>query len=77
MSLVGDALHMGRRRRRWSLRDVREVTGISISTLSRIEDGKEGCFYNVAVFAVAVGVDLNELAVLAMRDATEKEKPTP
>lgn len=54
---LGQLLHAARFAKRLTLRDVAAMTGVSISTLSRIERDGEGEFGNVALFVDAVGAD--------------------
>lgn len=54
-------VHLSRWNRRWSLRDLSKASGISISTLSRIERGNE-CDFSVAwLIAKALSIDLADV----------------
>lgn len=69
----GEMLLLARRRRMESLRDVQQATGISISTVSRIENDKDCEWSALACLALHLHVDLNALALAESRtweDAT-------
>lgn len=67
---AGDILKEARDQKELSLRDVAAACGVSISTLSRIENGEMGEFVNVAKFANVVGVDMNELGAAVVEGSS-------
>ena len=59
---LGESLRALRRRRRWSLATVSELTGLAVSTLSRIENDQLSLTYDKLVqLCQGLGVDLTEL----------------
>lgn len=72
MSLsFSETVHLYRRRARKSLRDLAKDTGVSISTLCRIESGKE-CEFSVAWAVIhALGIPWGEV----VPDNAEGEMP--
>jgi transcriptional regulator with XRE-family HTH domain len=59
---VGECLFMARTRRNESLRQVALHTGVSVSTISRAERGKELSWSALVALGLHYGLDFNELA---------------
>lgn len=59
---LGSALRSIRKERQWSLAEASKVTGLSISSLSKIENGQRSLTYDKLVqLASALGVDVSRL----------------
>lgn len=67
LSLLGKQIRLGRKQRRWPVRDLAERAGISRATLQKIEKGDSSCAIGL-VFEVAtlVGVRLFDADALSL-----------
>ncbi|MGN9763197.1 helix-turn-helix domain-containing protein [Streptomyces sp. SD31] len=78
LAAVGPRLRVVRERRGVTLADVSRATGISPSTLSRIETGRRKPTLEVVLqLATEYGVSLDELAGTAPAPAAEPRSPAP
>jgi transcriptional regulator with XRE-family HTH domain len=60
----GAALKAARLERGWTLADVAQKTGLSVSTLSKVENGKSGLNYTTLMkLGQGMGVDIGQLLV--------------
>lgn len=69
VKLLGKQIHLGRKQRRWSERELAERAGIARATLQRIEKGDMACTIGL-VFEVAtlVGIKLFDADNDMLRD---------
>lgn len=71
---LGSALRAIRAERRWSLRDVSERTGLSVSMLSKVENGQRSLTYDKLLqLAQSLSIDISRL--FAGRDAEPPPNP--
>jgi transcriptional regulator with XRE-family HTH domain len=59
---LGEAVLLARRRRSWSLRDLRAASGVSNSTICRVENGYDATWSTVVAIARALDLSLDDLA---------------
>lgn len=63
----GEYIKLIRRRKKLSLVQVAETSGVSIATISRIEADKAALFGNVCAVADALGIAISELAIMSKK----------
>jgi transcriptional regulator with XRE-family HTH domain len=59
---VGEYIQLCRRRRKKTLADLSAMTGISIATISRIENDRDAMFNTVCLLARALDINIAALA---------------
>lgn len=63
----GEYIKLTRRRKKLSLQKVESMSGVSIATISRIENDKDALFGNVCAIASALEIPITKLAEMSIK----------